>query len=108
MVQRVQTLFLDDLDGSEAAETVVFALDDATYEIDLSADHGAQLRAGLESWIEAGRRLKNGGKAAASRKPAPAAGETAKIRAWAREQGMKISDRGRIPLEVREAYGAAR
>jgi hypothetical protein len=99
---------LDDLDGSEAAETVVFGLDGATYEVDLSKKHAAQLREGLEPWVKAGRRAKTGGKGAVSHKAgASADGETAKIRAWAREQGREVSDRGRIPLEVREAYAAA-
>ncbi|MDR2454921.1 MAG: Lsr2 family protein [Bifidobacteriaceae bacterium] len=110
MVQRVQYLTFDDLDGSEGAEAVVFAIDGATYEIDLNPAHAAELRRGLEPWIKAGRRLKNGRQPGRSerslRLPKDSPSDTAKVRAWAREQGLEVSDRGRIPFEVRAAYGA--
>ncbi|MDR1393263.1 MAG: Lsr2 family protein [Bifidobacteriaceae bacterium] len=104
MVQRIQYLIFDDLDGAEAAETVAFALDGVKYEVDLTAEHAAELRQGLTRWIEAARRVKP---RAGSRQSAKAAAETVKVRAWAREQGMDVSDRGRIPVEIRDAYRAA-
>ena len=111
MVQRVQYLTLDDLDGSEGAETVLFSLDGVAYEVDLSEEHAAELRQGLEPWIKAGRRAKPPKPSAKSERAAKTAKEepsdTAKVRAWAKEQGLQISDRGRIPLEVRAAYSAA-
>jgi hypothetical protein len=110
MVQRTQTLIFDDLDDTEADETLVFAIDGVTYEIDLTAEHAAELRQGLDPWIKAGRRRRGARppmKTARSSKGG-ADGETAKVRAWAREQGLEVSDRGRIPVEIREAYKAAR
>ncbi|MDR2566780.1 MAG: Lsr2 family protein [Bifidobacteriaceae bacterium] len=115
MAQRVQVLLVDDLDGSDATETVTFGLDGVNYEIDLSADHAGELRKGLAKWVESARRVPaRGAKAgraatrATTRPRRPAAnGDIAKIRAWAREQSLEVSDRGRIPAPIREAYYAA-
>jgi hypothetical protein len=110
MVQRIQYLVFDDLDGSEGAETVAFSLDGVAYEVDLTPEHADELRQSLDRWIKAGRKTKGGGSARSGRSARQAkdsAGDTAKIRAWAREQGLEVSDRGRIPLEVRAAYVAA-
>jgi hypothetical protein len=108
MVQRVQYLIFDDLDGAEGAETILFGLDGTTYEIDLTPENAATLRETLEPWIKAGRRPKSQRPGVKPAKAAPPAeGETAKIRAWAREEGREVSDRGRIPAEIREAYQAA-
>jgi hypothetical protein len=96
----------DDLDGAEGARTVSFSLEAWTYEVDLTPEHAAELRKSLEPWITAGRRVTKdaqpGGKAAKTQGTAES--ETAKVRAWAREEGLEVSDRGRIPAEVREAY----
>ncbi|MDR1189817.1 MAG: Lsr2 family protein [Bifidobacteriaceae bacterium] len=110
MAQRVQVLLVDDLDGSEAAETVTFGLDGAVYEIDLSSNHADQLRKGLAKWVEAGRRLPARGPRASratARPKRPANEDIAKIRAWARAQGLEVSDRGRIPAPIQDAYYAA-
>lgn len=103
MAQRVQVILEDDLDGSEASETVSFAIDGVSYEIDLSDEHAAQLRAELQPWIEAGRRV--GGRRAT--KQAKSGDDNAQIRAWALEQGLAVSARGRISQEIRDAYQAA-
>jgi Lsr2 len=136
MAQQVNVKFVDDLDGSDAAGTVVFGLDGRAYEIDLSDDNAARLRESLASFIAAAR--KSGGSAAGTRrvhKPAPkmtapkmtapkmtapkmtaTAGlrsqpldreQTAAIRAWARQNGHKVSDRGRIAKTVVDAFQAA-
>ena len=65
MAQKVQTLFIDDLDGSAAEGTVRFGLDGTEYEIDLNAEHAQQLRDALAAYIKAGRRINSG-----SRRPA--------------------------------------
>ena len=57
MAQKVQTYFIDDLDGSEAGDTVLFGLDGTQYEIDLSTDHAKELRTALARYIDAGRRV---------------------------------------------------
>ena len=53
----VQTLFIDDLDGSAAEGTVRFGLDGTEYEIDLNAMHAQELRDALARYVGAGRRL---------------------------------------------------
>ena len=111
VAQKVQVLLVDDITGREADETVTFALDGATYEIDLTTENADKLRGLLADYVDAGRRT--GGRASrgrgrASRNAAPAAGQdTAKIRAWAKDNGYEVNDRGRVPASIREAYEKA-
>ncbi|MCL8026196.1 histone-like nucleoid-structuring protein Lsr2 [Nocardioides bruguierae] len=110
MAQKVQIILEDDLDGSEATETVQFGLDGVSYEIDLSDEHAGELREALALYVGngrkvAGRRSSGGAKKAAA---ATGSGPSAKeIRDWARENGHDVPDRGRVSAEVREAYDAA-
>src|SRR5512146_3568410 len=105
MAQRIQTLFIDDLDGSEAAGTVRFGLDGTEYEIDLSTAHGEQLRNALEQYIRHARRTGTARRAPRSRRENSV--DTAKVREWAKERGIEIKDRGRVPATVVERYQAA-
>ena len=106
MAQRIQTLLIDDLDGGEAAGTVRFGLDGAEYEIDLSAAHNDELRKALQKYLEHARRT--GGTArSAARTRRGSAVDTAKVREWARGQGLDIKERGRVPANVVEKYQAA-
>lgn len=106
MAQKVHIVLEDDLDGSEATETVSFALDGASYEIDLNADNAAKLRDALAGYIGHGRKVTGGRRGA--RRPAANGGASAKeIRDWARSNGYSVPDRGRVPAEVRSAYEAA-
>ena len=118
MAQQVNVKFVDDLDGSDAAATVSFGLDGRVYEIDLSDDNAARLRDSLASFIAAAR--KSGGstttgsrraqKMTVSSGPRPQTldrEQTAAIRAWARQNGHQISDRGRISKTVVDAFQAA-
>lgn len=106
MVQRVQMILEDDIDGSEAAETVEFGLDGITYVIDLSEAHAKELRDALAFWVGHARR--ESGRKTRARKTAAASSSSANdIRAWAQENGMKVSSRGRVPLEVINAYEEA-
>lgn len=113
MAKKVTVTLVDDLDlETTADETVEFALDGVTYEIDLSAENAAALREGLASWIASARRSggrrKTGGRAtAAPRSGASHREETAAIRSWARDNGFTVSARGRIPTEVLDAYQKA-
>ena len=109
MAQKIQTLFIDDLDGSAAEGTVRFALDGTEYEIDLNAEHAQQLRDALTAYVRAGRRVSGG-----SRRPARAgrrgpANElnTTEVREWAKAQGIDVKDRGRIPAELVVKFKAA-
>jgi hypothetical protein len=114
MAQKVTVSLVDDLDGSEAEETVEFGLDGAFYEIDLSEDNAERLRDALAEYVEharrSGGRKRTGGRVAvAGRAPRTASADREQnqaMREWARKQGMNISDRGRIPKEVAEAYNA--
>jgi len=109
VAQRVITI--DDLDGSEDdVAKVTFALDGRSYEIDLSGSNADKLHEILAPYIEAGRnagRVPAAAAPAARKAPARADREqTAAIREWARKRGHQISDRGRIPKPVLEAYHA--
>ena len=110
MAQRVNIVLEDDLDGSPADETVTFALDGVTYEIDLSESNATKLRDALAPYVGHGRRA--GGRRAASGRSAGsrAAGgrrDLADVREWARKNGHQVSDRGRISAEVQAAYDKA-
>jgi hypothetical protein len=111
MAQRVNVVLVDDLDGSDAVETVSFALDGVDYEIDLNESHAAQLRDALALYVGHGRRTGGRRRRAAgggSQRAASASGPSAsEIRAWARENGWDVPERGRVSAEVREAYAAA-
>jgi len=104
MAQRIQTLLIDDLDGSEAAGTVRFGLDGTEYEIDLSATHSDELRKALERYIAHARRTGGTARGAARSRRGSAAVDTAKVREWAKGQGIEVKDRGRIPADVLEQY----
>ncbi|HBO54790.1 MAG TPA: hypothetical protein DD664_06930 [Janibacter terrae] len=107
MAQRVQILLEDDLDGGEATETVTFALDGVTYEIDLSDRNAATLRDALAGYIGAGRRVSGRRSSGAPSGSRSNSGELTKIREWARANGHDVSDRGRISQKVRDAYAKA-
>jgi hypothetical protein len=102
MAQKVQTLFVDDLDGSEAEGTVRFGLDGTDYEIDLNAKHAQQLRGALARYVAAGRRERGGMRqpARGGRKAQPNALNTTEVREWAKAQGIDIKDSGRVPAEL--------
>lgn len=107
MVSRV-----DDIDGSNEAESVSFALDGVEYEIDLNAAHAAQLRDALATYIAHGRKVA-GRRTRSVRSPRPRVGtgmdrdQIAAIREWARDNGHQVSDRGRLSAAVIAAFEAA-
>ena len=107
MAQKVHITLEDDLDGGDATETVAFGLDGRSYEIDLNDKNAKALRDALAKYVAAARR--SGGRAAGRpRARATQVGTSAReIRDWARSNGHKVPDRGRIPSEVREAFEAA-
>ena len=107
MAQRVNIVLEDDLDGSEADETVTFALDGVTYEIDLNAANAAGLRDSLAPYVGHARRA--GGRRAAGRPSSSRGGkrDLTDVRDWARKNGHKVSDRGRISAEIQAAYDKA-
>lgn len=106
MARRVEVHLIDDITQEAAAETVTFALDGIIYEIDLSEDNALKLREDFASWISSARRT--GGRRRTSKSSTgPVQGDTQEIRAWAQKNGYSVSDRGRIPAAITEAYAAA-
>ena len=108
MAQKVQVLLVDDLDGSEATETVTFGLDGVSYEIDLSSGHAGKLREELAHYVEHARKSTNAAAQARRRRPRSGAGreESARIREWAKANGFKVNERGRSPASIVTEYQA--
>jgi hypothetical protein len=107
MAQKVQVVLVDDVDGGSADETVTFSLDGVAYEIDLSTGNAAKLREAIAPWVGSARRV--GGRARTARRGTArsAGGKNTEIRQWARANGYTVSDRGRIPAEVKAAFDAS-
>lgn len=107
MAQRVQVLLVDDIDNTDADETVTFALDGVSYEIDLNTANAAKLRDALAPWVGHARR--SGGRKATGRSTSGGARrkDVSAVREWARKNGHDVSERGRIPAAVQEAYDKA-
>lgn len=102
MAKQTTTVLIDDITGEEASTTIRFALDGVNYEIDLTDENAAQLRADFRKWADAGQRI--GGRRVQGTPRGKT--ESAKIREWAHEQNIEVPARGRIPSKVREAYYA--
>ncbi|MFJ9315428.1 Lsr2 family protein [Pimelobacter simplex] len=113
MAQKVNIILVDDIDGSDASQTVAFGLDGSNYEIDLNDKNANALREALAAYVgharKVGRGAGGGGGAKRGRAAASAnGGASAKeVREWARANGHDVPERGRIPSDVREAYDAA-
>ncbi|WP_040883814.1 Lsr2 family protein [Janibacter sp. HTCC2649] len=105
MAQRVQVLLVDDLDNSDADETVTFALDGVTYEIDLNEGNASKLRDAFAPWVGHARR--SGGRKATGRSAGARRKDVSAVREWARKNGHDVSERGRIPATIQEAYDKA-
>lgn len=103
MAQQIRVELVDDLDGSEAHETVSFALDGTAYEIDLSKENAETFRVSMDLYVSNARRVsgKSRRKASASRVSNRA------VRQWAREQGIEVSARGVVPASLVAKYEAA-
>jgi hypothetical protein len=108
MVSIVSVVVSDDLDGSPEAEPVSFGLEGVTYEIDLSDKNRAKLQKELAPYIERSRRVTRAGRrTGASRQAARSNDNNMLIRAWARDEGLQVSERGRISADVIRQYDAA-
>lgn len=109
MAKQTTVTLVDDLDGTVADESVEFAIDGRSYEIDLSTSNTEKLRSLLDPYLSAARRA---GRRSATSGTTPAAPGRATsdrehnqaIREWAQAQGLKISERGRIPTNVLDSY----
>jgi hypothetical protein len=114
MAQKVNITLVDDIDGSDATETLTFGLDGASYEIDLNEKNASALRDALATYVgharkvSTSRRGRSTTSSGSSRSSGAAGGAPAsEVREWARSNGFTVPDRGRIPSEVRSAYDAA-
>jgi nucleoid-associated protein Lsr2 len=105
MAQKVETLLIDDLDGSHAEGTVRFGVDGADYEIDLSASHAQELRDALAPYISAARRTGTSSRRSGQKNTRPP--DPGEVREWARAQGIDVKDRGRVPAELIAKFKAA-
>jgi hypothetical protein len=108
VAQKVQVILVDDIDGGSAVETVGFSLDGSSYEIDLSAKNAAKLRDAFASYVGSARKVGGrGGRRSASPKRGGGTNRTAEIRAWAKNNKVKVSERGRISADVVAKFDAA-
>ena len=108
VAQKIQTLFIDDLDGSTAEGTVRFGLDGTEYEIDLNAGHAKELRDVLARYVDAARRVSGSARKPTRGSRGPAGGlNTAGVREWARAQGIEVKDRGRVPADLMVKFKSA-
>jgi Lsr2 len=110
VAQKIQTLLIDDLDGSAAEGTVRFGLDGTEYEIDLNAGHANELREALARYVDAARRVGGSTRTPARgsrRGPANGKVDTTEVREWARAQGIEVKDRGRVPADLVIKFKAA-
>ena len=104
MSSRTLVILEDDVDGGEADETIEFALDGSTYNIDLSDSNAKKLRGALDGYISKARKVS--GKRSRGRK-VPTGVDLKAVRAWAKSNGVEISERGRVSQNVLEQYQAA-
>lgn len=108
MAQKVQTLFIDDIDGGEADGTVQFGLDGTSYEIDLNAKHAEALRKSLARYVQASRKIPASRRTGRARRSSgPNGVNNSEVRKWARSQGIEVKERGRIPAELVVKFKAA-
>lgn len=108
MAQKVHIVLEDDLDGSDATQTVSFALDGTSYEIDLNDKNAASLRDAVATYVGHARKVTGARRSRRAQASSATSGNSAKeIRDWARSNGHKVPERGRIPAGVREAFEAA-
>jgi len=113
MAQKI--MLIDDLDGSEGAETIKYGVDGQEYEIDLSEKNAERFRSFLREFIDKSREVEQASvlafaPARSSRRQSSGGSgrdDIAQIRAWAESQGMEVNARGRIKKEIVEAYDAA-
>ena len=105
MAQKVNVLLVDDIDGSDADETIQFGLDGTHYEIDLNSDHAQDLRGQLQRYVKAARKVTgSAGRPARVRKTTENDARNKEIRNWARERNLDVNDRGRIPAGIVAQY----
>lgn len=111
MAQKVQIVLFDDIDGGDANETVQFTLDGTAYEIDLSTKNAGALRDTFATYVAAARKAGRGSGAGRRRAVPSGSGDSrqraGEIRTWAKQRGLKVSERGRVSAAIVAKYDAA-
>ncbi len=111
MARKIVHQIIDDIDGTlldpGEGESVHFSIDGKGYEVDLTEENARKLREALAPFISAGRRSVGSLSAKRARPTASSSRDLAHVREWARENGYTVSDRGRVPATVLDAYDAA-
>ena len=107
MAKTTVVTLTDDLDGAKADRTVSFGWSGTTYEIDLSKKNATALEKSLAPYLQAARKA-GGSSARGRRSTAGAKTDLSAVRAWANDNGYKVSERGRIAASVVEAYNASK
>lgn len=108
MARKVNVILVDDIDGSDAVETISFGLDGTQYEIDLSSGHAQELRGQLEPYVQKARKVAGpAGRASRVRRTGANEARNKEIRNWAREQHLDVNERGRIPAGIVAQFEAA-
>ena len=105
MAKKIQVVLIDDLDGGPADETLSFAIEGVAYDIDLSVTNAARLRNAIAPFVAHARKV--GRSSGQRRRTAGAPNRSAEIRRWARAQGLKVNERGRIPADLVAKFEAA-
>jgi len=112
MAQKTQVVLTDDIDGTEATQTVTFAFQGVSYEIDLNDDHASALEESFHDWIGSARKV-TGSRGAKPRRSGVSAGASGggrdlnEVRAWLRSNGHEVADRGRVSQTLLEEYDKA-
>ena len=113
MARRIVHQLVDDLDGTVldvgSGETVLFSLDGTAYEIDLTDENAAALRSAIAPYVSAARSISSsrGASDASRKRRRPGQQDYSAVRAWAKDNGYQVSERGRVPASIIEAYEAA-
>lgn len=103
MAKKTVVSLIDDIDGSEAVETIAFSVDGTEYEIDLSKNNAKAFRKAVQPYVDGGRKAT----ARTVRRASSTVTNSREIRAWATTNGVDVPARGRIPTGVQEQYRAA-
>ena len=109
MAQKVIREFVDDIDGSEAERTFIFAVDGTHYEIDLSTQNIKEFHEAIAGFVESARKVKASGNSRKARTSDSGRSreQTQAVRQWAHQQGHSVNDRGRIPMAIQHAFDQA-
>lgn len=111
MAKKTETIttLTDDLDGSKADRTIAFTFDGISYEIELSKKNATAFEKAVQPYVNAARKVRaSAGRSSRTASPrSRSRSDLSEIRAWAKESGLDVSERGRIAQSLQDAYDAA-